>query len=104
LRRRASRPGWSREAGSDSVLARVAAKRLRGRADESHTCRAGDTSAAGKIGTKKEQILLFKQKQYVDALAKAEQKRYKIAGTPDYPVFVDDQGVMYHGSELIAAC
>jgi hypothetical protein len=50
-----------------------------------------------------EQIWIFKQKQYVVHIANQEQKRYKNAGTPEHPVFVDDQGVMYHGSELVAA-
>jgi hypothetical protein len=55
-------------------------------------------------GTKKEQIGIVSKNQYLASLAKTEQKRYKNPGTPDYPVFVDDQGVMYHGSELVAAC
>ena len=42
--------------------------------------------------------------RYLIPLAKREQKRYKMAGITDCPAFIDDQGVMYHGSEFFAAC
>ncbi|CAI2935150.1 protein of unknown function [Aminobacter niigataensis] len=38
------------------------------------------------------------------ALAKCEQNRYKFISASDSPAFIDDYGVMYHGSEFIAAC
>jgi hypothetical protein len=37
-------------------------------------------------------------------LAKREQMRYKLRRITDCPAFIDDQGVMYHGSEYFAAC
>ncbi|MBB6354526.1 hypothetical protein ACFFTN_25015 [Aminobacter aganoensis] len=38
------------------------------------------------------------------ALAKCEQNRYKFVSASDRPAFIDDHGVMYHGSKFIAAC
>ncbi|WP_199227124.1 hypothetical protein [Aminobacter sp. AP02] len=40
----------------------------------------------------------------LDTLAKCEQNRYKFTSASDRPAFIDDHGVMYHGSKFIAAC
>ncbi|WP_206523464.1 hypothetical protein, partial [Mesorhizobium sp. M5C.F.Ca.IN.020.29.1.1] len=45
--------------------------------------------------------LFFKR---LSPLARREQKRYKLIRITDCPAFIDDQGVMYHGSEFFAAC
>jgi hypothetical protein len=45
----------------------------------------------------------MKENQQCSALANMEQTVYKIARTANDPIFIDHQGVMYHGSEFIAA-